>query len=58
MVDCCEGLTVHCDVSTLLHVASSLQFRVALGPNPNEGLTSLHNTSALLVASVIGHNIP
>ena len=59
MVDCCcVGLIVHCEVSTILHVASSLQLLVALGPNPNDGFTSLQNIFALLFALVIGHNIP
>ena len=59
MVDCCcVGLIVHCEVSTILHVASSLQLLVALGPNPNDGFTSLQNISAISLALVIGHNIP
>ena len=58
MVDCCVGLIVHCEVSTLLHVASSLHLLVAVGPNPNDGLISLQSISAILFALVIGHNIP
>ena len=54
----CVGLTVQCKVSTSLHVASSLQVLIALGPNPNDGLTSVQNTSLLLLALVIGHNMP
>ena len=58
IVDCCVGLIVHCEVSTLLHVASSLQLLVAVGPNPNDGLISLQSISDILFALVIGHNIP
>ena len=59
MVDCCcVGLIVHCEVSTLLHVASSLQLLVALGPNPNDGLISLQDNTTVSFTLVIGHNIP
>ena len=58
IVDCCEGLTVHCEVSTPLHVPSCLQLLVAIGPNPNDGLMLLQNSSAVSLTSVIGHNIP
>ena len=58
MVNCCIGLIVHCEVSTLLHVASSLQLLVAVGPNPKDGLISLQYISAILSILVIGHNNP
>ena len=58
MVDCCVGLIVHCEVSTLLHVASSLHLLVAIEPNSNDGLMSLQSISSILFALVIGHNIP
>ena len=54
----CVGLTVQCEVSTPLHVASSLQVLIALGPNTNDGLTSVQNTVLLLLALAIGHNMP
>ena len=59
MVDCCcVGLIVHCEVSTILHVASSLQLLVALGPNPNDGLISLQDISTVSFTLMVGHNIP
>jgi len=56
MVDSSADLILHCEVSTLLHVAFSVHFLVALGPNPNDGFMSLQNTSDVSLTLVIGHN--
>jgi len=56
--DCLVGLILHCDVSTLPQILLPVQFLVAYGPNPNDGLMSEQKTSAKELTLVIGHNTP